>query len=52
MDFNDTPEEAEYRAKVRAWLEENAPRGVKGASLGDEDESQMDACKAAAGSSC
>lgn len=46
MDFNDTPEEAEYRAKVRAWLEENAPRGVKGASLGDEDESQMDACKA------
>lgn len=46
MDFNDTAEEAEYRAKVCAWLEENAPRGVKGASLGDEDESQMDACKA------
>lgn len=46
MDFNDTPEEAAYRAQVRAWLEENAPRGVKGASLGDEDESQMDACKA------
>lgn len=46
MDFNDSPEEGEYRAKVRAWLEENAPRGVKGASLGDEDESQMDACKA------
>ncbi len=46
MDFNDTPEEAEYRAKVRAWLEENAPRGVKGASLGDEDESQMAAAKA------
>ena len=46
MDFNDSPEEAEYRAKVRAWLEDNAPRGVKGASLGDEDESQMDACKA------
>jgi alkylation response protein AidB-like acyl-CoA dehydrogenase len=46
MDFNDSPEEAEYRAKVRAWLEENAPKGVKGASLGDEDESQMDAAKA------
>jgi alkylation response protein AidB-like acyl-CoA dehydrogenase len=46
MDFNDTPEEAEYRAKARAWLEENAPRGVKGASLGDEDESQMEAAKA------
>ncbi|MFN3591240.1 MAG: acyl-CoA dehydrogenase family protein, partial [Thermaurantiacus sp.] len=24
MDFNDTPEQAEYRAKVRAWLEANA----------------------------
>ncbi len=46
MDFNDTPEEAEYRLKVRAWLEANAPKGVKGASLGDEDESQMDAAKA------
>jgi alkylation response protein AidB-like acyl-CoA dehydrogenase len=46
MDFNDSPEEAEYRSKVRAWLEENAPKGVKGASLGDEDESQMDAAKA------
>ena len=24
MDFNDTPQEAEYRAQVRAWLAENA----------------------------
>src|SRR5215211_5376110 len=24
MDLNDTPELAEYRAKVRSWLEENA----------------------------
>ena len=24
MDFNDTPEEAKFRAKCRAWLEENA----------------------------
>ena len=23
MDFNDTPEEAEYRAKVRAWEKAN-----------------------------
>ncbi len=46
MDFNDTPEEAEYRAKVRTWLEANAPVGLKGASLGDEDDSQMDASKA------
>lgn len=30
MDFNDTPEEAAYRAKARAWLEANAkPRTAK-----------------------
>jgi alkylation response protein AidB-like acyl-CoA dehydrogenase len=46
MDFNDTPEEATYRAQVRTWLEANAPIGLKGASLGDEDDSQMDASKA------
>ena len=26
MDFNDSPEEAAYRAEVRAWLEANAPK--------------------------
>lgn len=26
MDFNDTPEEAAYRAEVRAWLDKNAVR--------------------------
>lgn len=26
MDFNDSPEEAAYRAQVRTWLEANAPR--------------------------
>ena len=26
MDFNDTLEEAAYRAKARAWLEANAPK--------------------------
>jgi hypothetical protein len=26
MDFNDTPEEAAFRAEVRAWLEANAPQ--------------------------
>jgi alkylation response protein AidB-like acyl-CoA dehydrogenase len=46
MDFNDSPQEADYRATVRAWLEANAPRGAKGASLGDEDDSQLEACKA------
>ncbi len=33
MDFNDSPEEAAYRASVRAWLEANAPRQ----SLGGDD---------------
>src|ERR687897_2331236 len=26
MDFDDTPEEAEFRAQARAWLDANAPR--------------------------
>ena len=26
MDFNDTPEEAAYRAQVKAWLDANAPK--------------------------
>ena len=31
MDFNDTSEEAAYRAEVKAWLEANAPKtGVAG----------------------
>ena len=33
MDFNDSPEEAAYRAEVRAWLEANAPKQ----SLGVDD---------------
>ena len=32
MDFNDTPEEAAYRAEVRAWLDKNATRRSKEAS--------------------
>ena len=24
MDFNDTPQEADYRAAVRSWLDDNA----------------------------
>src|ERR671911_1273648 len=35
LDLNDTPELAEYRAKVRAWLEENKKKPRAG---GDEDE--------------
>ena len=29
MDFNDTPQEAEFRAKCRAWLETNAELKTK-----------------------
>ena len=28
MDFNDTAEEAAWRAEFRAWLEENAPKVI------------------------
>jgi alkylation response protein AidB-like acyl-CoA dehydrogenase len=38
MDFNDTREEAAYRAEVRAWLKANAP--------GAAGEDDMAACKA------
>lgn len=30
MDFNDSPDEAAYRAQVRAWLEANAPKAAVG----------------------
>ncbi len=26
MDFSDTPQEAEFRAEVRAWIDNNAPK--------------------------
>ncbi len=41
MDLNDTPEQAEYRVKVRAWLEEHAGEApvLRGeGALRDEDE--------------
>ena len=35
MDFNDTPEEAAYRADARKWLEANAPKvGQRMAEVG------------------
>jgi alkylation response protein AidB-like acyl-CoA dehydrogenase len=46
MDFNDTPEEAAYRAKVRKWLEANAPRGAKGTELGAENDEELAVAKA------
>jgi alkylation response protein AidB-like acyl-CoA dehydrogenase len=44
MDFNDTPEEAAYRAQVRAWLADNAPRN--GPVRGAEDPAGMAVAKA------
>ena len=37
MDFNDSPEEAQYRAKVRLWLDNNAPKTRVSGTPGDED---------------
>jgi alkylation response protein AidB-like acyl-CoA dehydrogenase len=40
MDFNDTPQEAAFRAEVRAWLAEHAPTHVipQGVALDDTEE--------------
>ena len=41
MDLNDTPEQSEYRAKVRSWLEKNADKApvLRGRNrITDEDE--------------
>jgi alkylation response protein AidB-like acyl-CoA dehydrogenase len=51
MDFNDTPEEAAYRAKARAWLEKNAelidPNEASADPLAErEDEKAIAAAKA------
>jgi alkylation response protein AidB-like acyl-CoA dehydrogenase len=43
MDFTDTPEEAAYRAKARAWLEANAPKFARKTSAADEmDAGEVD----------
>ena len=46
MNFNDTPEEAAYRAQVRAWLSANAPKGGAGGFVSDEDPAGMAVAKA------
>jgi len=52
MDFTDSPEEADYRAKARAWLTENAPRfarkgaGPNAIGEGEEDSADMTRAKA------
>ena len=63
MDFNDTPEEAAYRAKARAWLDTNAklrdPDASARGMLGEGDSPEViaeakawQATKAAAGWAC
>ena len=37
MDFTDSPEEAAYRTKARAWLEANAPKYARGSSASEEE---------------
>src|SRR5690606_5114508 len=46
MDFSDTPEEAAYRAKVRAWLAANAPKPGELPSGREASESDLAAAKA------
>lgn len=46
MDFNDSPEEAAYRAEVKAWLEANAPKTPGGLDDGLEGGGSMAASKA------
>ena len=46
MDFKDSPEEAEYRAKVRHWLEANAPQSRPGIVHGYETGEAIAADKA------
>lgn len=37
MDFNDSPEEIEFRSEARAWLDSNAPENWQQSSGRDED---------------
>jgi alkylation response protein AidB-like acyl-CoA dehydrogenase len=49
VDFDDSPEEAEFRARARAWLDANAPRrGGPGDFASDTTHGDdfVDACKA------
>jgi alkylation response protein AidB-like acyl-CoA dehydrogenase len=46
MDFSDTPEEADYRARVRQWLAANAPPTRVSATTRHEDKDAIGAAKA------
>src|SRR5579864_9643208 len=42
MDFTDTAEETAYRAKAKAWLEQNAPKFVRKSAGDDMDAGEVD----------
>jgi alkylation response protein AidB-like acyl-CoA dehydrogenase len=51
MDFDDTPEEAEFRAAARAWLTANAKpidptTGLRSSPWGDDETEHVRSCKA------
>lgn len=53
MDFNDTPQEAQFRAEARAWINANAPKHLEAAlssstfgGLNTGDEDPLEAAKA------
>ena len=54
MDFNDTPEEAAFRSKARAWLETNGPTRTPGLSEAESiaAEKAWQAKKAQSGFAC
>ena len=47
MDFEDTPEEAAFRAEARAWLEANAPSPEEARKMGRETTNEAEALKRA-----
>ncbi len=49
MDFEDTPEEAAFRAQVRGWLEKNALTVPQGSRVGVTESKAWQKIKAAAG---
>ena len=50
MNFDDTPEEAAFRTKVRGWLDKNAPKhleaGLKRAGFASSGGATPEDCKA------
>ena len=53
MDFNDSPDEAAYRAQVKAWLDANAPKSINWHPANSMAASKAwQAKKAAAGYAC